>query len=64
MLNKVEDTHIENAPSNETEAYTKSMNICFEAIGALNQLFMKGTYNKSKFSKNEAISGKSPFFLW
>ena len=41
----------ENTPSNKTEALMKSINIYIWAIGILNQLFVKNSYNQIKFSK-------------
>ena len=46
-----QDTHRENAPSNKTEALTKSMNICISVVGTLNQLFVRGSHNEKIFLK-------------
>ena len=32
-------------------------------VDILNQLFKRGSYTQKKFSKNEVVSGKSPFFV-
>ena len=29
----------------------------------LNQLFIRGLYAENKFSKNQVVSGKTPFFV-
>ena len=48
---RFKDTHRENAPSNKTEALTKSMNMDISAVGTLNLVFIRGFYNEIKFSK-------------
>ena len=49
---KVKDTHREKAPSNKTPALTKSMNMDIWVVGTPNQLFRRGSYSETKFSKN------------
>ena len=44
LCSSLKDTHMENTPSNKTEALTKSKNMYIWAIGALNQLFIRGSY--------------------
>ena len=41
--NNVKDTHREKAPSNETPALTKSMNMDIWVVGTLNQLLIRGS---------------------
>ena len=51
-------------PSSKTEVIMKSMNMYIWALGTLNQLLIRGTYTQINFSKkNEAVSGKSSFFI-
>ena len=45
------DTNSEKAPSNETPALTKSMNMNNWVVGTSNQLFVIGSYTEIKFSK-------------
>ena len=40
--NAFKDTHLENIPSNKTEALTRSMHKNVWAISTLNQLFIRG----------------------
>ena len=51
MLWNLKDTHREKAPSDETQALTKSMSIGIWVVGTLNLVFIRGSYNKIKFSK-------------
>ena len=52
------------ASSNKTNALTKSMNMRIWEIGALNQSFMRRSYNEIKFSlKQKLISGRFAFFV-
>ena len=44
LCSSFKDTHMENTPSNKTEALTKSKNMYIWAIGTLNQLFIRGSY--------------------
>ena len=44
--NFVTDTHTENAPTNETQAFTKNMNIDIWVFPTLNQLFIKGSFTE------------------
>ena len=44
--NFVKDTHRENAPTNETQAFTKSMNIDIWVLPTLNQLVSKGSFTE------------------
>ena len=43
--------------------FKKNMNMYIWEIGAVNQLFVRRSYTQIKFSKNEVVSGKSPFFV-
>ena len=45
----LKDAHRENSPTNKTTTLTKSMIIEIWVIGALNQLFIRGSYTKIKF---------------
>ena len=45
------DTHGEKAPSNKTQASTKSMSMDIWVVGTLNLVFVRGSYNSIKFSK-------------
>ena len=45
------DTHREKAPSNKTPVLSESMNMNIWVVGTLNQLFIKGSYAETKFSK-------------
>ena len=47
----VKDTHNENIPSNKTKELTKTMNMRIWETGTLNQLFIRGSYTKIKYSK-------------
>ena len=47
----VKDTHNENTPSNKTKELTKTMNMRIWETGTLNQLFIRGSYTKIKYSK-------------
>ena len=49
--NLSKNTHRKNTPSNKTQAVTKSMNVDLWVFGILNQLFITGSYNQTKFSK-------------
>ena len=49
--NLSKNTHRKNTPSNKTQAVTKSMNMDLWVFGILNQLFITGSYNQTKFSK-------------
>ena len=44
------DAHREQAPSNKTQALTKSLNMDIWVVGKLN-LFIRGSDNENKFSK-------------
>ena len=45
------DTYRENAPSNKAKVFMKSMNMDIWVVSTLNQLFMKGPYDKINFEK-------------
>ena len=47
----VKDTHRKKAPSNETPALTKSTNIGIWVVGTTSQLFIRGSYTETKYSK-------------
>ena len=57
------DTRREKAPSNKTPAATKSTNVGIYAVGITNQLLIRGSLTEIKFSKNKAVTGKTPFFV-
>ena len=52
-----------NAPSNKTQLLTKSMSMDITVVGALNQLFVRGSYTEDLFQKNQVDTGKTPFFV-
>ena len=54
----IKDTHREKAPSNKTPALTKRMNLDNWVDGTSNQLFRRGSYSETKFSKNKVVTGK------
>ena len=47
----LKDTHREIEPLNKTPAFTKSMNMDIWVVGTSNQLFIRGSYTETKFSK-------------
>ena len=47
---QIKDTHREKAPSN-TPALTESTHMGIRAVGTTNQLFVRGSYTETKFSK-------------
>ena len=50
-------------PLNKTKGLTKSMNMNIWVVGTSNQLFIRGSYTKTKFSKIKFVTGKTPFFV-
>ena len=46
----LQDTHREKAPSNKTQALSKSMTVDIWVFGPLNILLIRGSYNEIKFS--------------
>ena len=59
----VKDTQREKALSNKTPTLTKSRNMGIWVVGISNQLFLRGSYTKTKFSKNKVVTGKTLFFV-
>ena len=53
------NTHTENTPSKNTQVLPESINLDNWVIGTLNQLLIRGSYNQTKFSKNETVGGKN-----
>ena len=51
IILSIKDTHKENAPSNKTQAPTKSVNMNILVVGALNQLFVRSSYTEKFFEK-------------
>ena len=52
------------ASSNKKPAFMKSMNMDVWVVGASNQLFIRGSYTETKFSKkNKVVTGKTPLFV-
>ena len=51
------------APSNKTQALSESMNMDIRVVGTSNQLFVTGSYTKTKFSKKYVGTGKTAFFV-
>ena len=47
----MKDTRRENKPSYKTQALTENINMDSMVLGTLNQLFIKGSYTQTKFSK-------------
>ena len=47
----VKVTQREKAPSNKTQALTKSMNMVIWVVDTSNQLFRRGSYTETKFPK-------------
>ena len=52
---------MENTASVKTQVLTESMYTCIWETDASNQLFMRGSYTKIKFSKID--NGKTAFFV-
>ena len=48
------DTQRENRPSNKPEAFTKIMNMYIGTIGALNQLFIRGSYSQIEVGSDKS----------
>ena len=59
LKNKLKDIHRENRLSNKTKATTKSMNMHIWETGTLNQLFIRGSYNETNFSRKLGIENLS-----
>ena len=51
--NHIKDIHRENAPSNKTPAFTKSMNMDIWVVGTSNQIFIGCSETETKFSKKK-----------
>ena len=50
FLKKIlKDTHRDKAPSNETPALTKSINMSIWVVGTTSQVFIRGSYTETKF---------------
>ena len=47
IIDEFKDTHREKAPSNKTQALTKSINVDILLVSKLNQLFIRGSYTES-----------------
>ena len=56
-------TQTEKVPSSKTPALTKSSNMGVWVVDTSNQLFMRGSWTETKFSKNKVVTGKTPFFV-
>ena len=63
MFSSVKDFHREKAPSNNTLALTKSINMDTWVAGTSNQLFKEVLKLKQNFQKNKVVTGKAPFFV-
>ena len=50
-FSQLKNTHREKAPSNETAGLIKSTNMGIWVVGTTNQLFIRGSYTETKFSK-------------
>ena len=48
----LKDTYREKSPLNKTPTLTKIMNMDIRVVGTSSQLFKRGSYSKTKFSKN------------
>ena len=43
-------------PTNETQAFTKSINMNISVLRTLNQLFIRGSFTEIKFSRKKVAS--------
>ena len=61
----MKNTHRENTSSNKTHAIPKSIYASILVVGALNWLFVRGSYTGNFFEKNKADTSKikTPFFV-
>lgn len=60
LVNKeFKDTQREKSRPGRTPGLTKSLNMNIWIVGAVNQLFKGGSYNKIKLSKKKVVSGKT-----
>ena len=59
----IKDTHMENAPQNKTQTIKKNINMDIQVVCTLGKLFIRSSYTKVKFSKNQVVSGITPFFV-
>ena len=48
---QIKDIHREKSPSNKTPTLTESTHMGIRAVGTTNQLFVRGSYTETKFSK-------------
>ena len=55
------DTHREKAPSNETRALTKSMDMDIWVVATSSHFFVRSLQLKRNFQKNKLVTGKTPF---
>ena len=53
-MSKLEDTYSERARSNKTPTLTKWMNMDNRVAGTSNQLFIRGSFTETKFSKESS----------
>ena len=51
-------------PTNETQAFPKSMNMDISVVRTLNQLFMRDSFTEIKFSKKVASKVAKLDSLW
>ena len=54
QYDSIKDTRRESPPLNKTQALTESINIDILVIGTLNQLLIRGSYNKITFGKKSS----------
>ena len=53
---RIKDTQRENAPSNKSQALTRSMNMDISVVGSLNELFTKASFTEKIFKKKNKES--------
>ena len=50
----------ENARTNESQAFTESVNLDIWVVPTLNQLLIRGSFAELNFQKKKVIRGKTP----
>ena len=56
LTKDLEDTHREKVPLNKTPTFSRSMNMHMWVVGTSNQLFLPGSYVKTKTNSNFAVN--------
>ena len=54
----MKDIHRENAPTNESHVFTKSVNMDILVARTLNEIFITGSFTEIKFSKKRQLVAK------